>query len=222
MTVEGITCKRKKCNMNRLIVGLTCILMAGLGGTSAIAGIIYSNFGPGQTFDTLGSYDIPNVSGSPDQFVAVSFTTTASYSFTGLDVAINQGNLATTADVYLAEDSGGQPGLVLFSAAVAVPALGGVASAPVGATPVTLLADETYWLYLGTPIPGATLGWFFNSTGAMGPLESNNGHEWSSPSTQTQGAFSISGNALSVPEPPGIGLLGLGLAVVGLIRRRFA
>ena len=165
--------------MNRLITGLVCSLLVGFAGTSAMGGIVYSNFGPGQSFDTNGSYDIPNVSGSSSQLLAFSFTPTANYSFTGLDVAINRGDGAVTADVYLAEDSGGQPGLVLYSAAVAVPALGGVVSAPVGLTPVTLLADETYWLYLGTPIPNATLGWFLNSTGALGPLESNNGHQWS-------------------------------------------
>jgi hypothetical protein len=180
--------------------------------------IIYSNFGPGQSFNAFGSWDISTgPPGSPEQFLAFSFTPTANYSFTGVDVAINQGNGAVTADVVLAANSAGQPGQVLYSSAVAVPALGGVVSAPVGLMPVELLENQTYWLYLGTPIPNATLGWFMNSTGAVGPITSFNGSEWITvtPGIDTQGAFSISGNLLSVPEPASVVLLGLG--IVGLI-----
>ncbi len=63
--------------MNRLITGLVCSLLVGFAGMSAMGGIVYSNFGPGQSFDTNGSYDIPNVSGSSSQLLAFSFTPTA-------------------------------------------------------------------------------------------------------------------------------------------------
>jgi hypothetical protein len=179
--------------------------------------IIYSNFGPGQSFNAFSTYDISNGSGSPDQFLAFSFTPTANYFFTEVDAAIFQGDGAVTADVFLAANSAGQPGQVLYSAAVAVPALGGVVSAPVGSMPVELLENQTYWLYLGTPIPNATLGWFMNSTDAVGPIRSFNGSEWitGTPGTDTQGAFSISGNLRSVPEPASVILLGLG--ILGLL-----
>jgi hypothetical protein len=108
--------------------------------------LIYSNFGPGGSFDTTMGWTIGHFPGTGSQVVGQSFTTTSSLQFADAQLAMS-GAVGTSAAVYLESDNGGQPGTILDTL---------VEQNPIGMTPgivtfncrlcVTLSAGTQYWI----------------------------------------------------------------------------
>ena len=169
--------------------------------TSMQEEIVYTNLGSGDTYDTEHAHEIPNYPAQDlVEFLAFSFSPTANCSFTQLKVAIGPGAGAETARVYLAKDFAGTPSLVILSASRAVLPMGGIVPVLVGTKrpfgPFDLLAEETYWLWLGSNTPNSKLAWYYNPQGVVGPSRVNNSKSWEPTTSGVQGAFCISGRPL--------------------------
>src|ERR1700733_13833490 len=74
---------------------------------------VYSNFGPGQTYDTSsGGYDIGTVL-NIRQVIAVPFTPTETVTLTNAVLALQQLSGRGAMKVYIESSSGGAPGTIL-------------------------------------------------------------------------------------------------------------
>lgn len=174
---------------------------------TANAGVIYSTFGVGQSFQTCCGKTVFGES------FAVPFQVSVGASLASIDVALEY--LAGTNDfiVNLAADNSGIPGSVLESFHLAgVPSVGAIMTANSILTPA-LVTGTTYWVEV---LPGAadTAGlWMANNQGIRGeavlypPLF---GPSWRYFSNDAGvGAFDVTGGSSSTPEPSA-GLLLLG------------
>jgi hypothetical protein len=194
--------------------------------------IIYSNFGPDQTYGA-GYYSVsggggPGSEGPPDGYghaIAESFAPTVNALFQSVALPLGYvGNAGTTNafTIALMSDAGGHPGSILESFAVSdVPLYPDSAIETLVSTAHTpLFAGTTYWI-AAIPVAANTAGgWFINSTGAIGVSDTgNDGLTWSAHSDPSA-AFQVLG-VQAVPEPSSLALLGVGGALLtGWQRRR--
>ena len=129
------------------------------------ADIIYSDFGPGESFDQDAG-DV--VSQSVDLRPSLAFTSAVALQLTEVDFVTSIGELGDVNQVTVSfsADDGGHPGTVLASQEFdnAMGILGGEANDPpapptiiswILSTPEDLLAGDTYWVTLDGPAPGA-------------------------------------------------------------------
>ncbi len=198
---------------------------------AARAGIVYSNFGAGFSYNTSEGNFIGNgLDGSGSNYAeADTFTASAAYTVTSLEIALSNyyGTNTDELQVSLAADSGsGTPGAVLASFDVLPGTLGmlGGYNAPVTFTApagLTLAAGGQYWVTVAD-IGGGTDSnvWNWNSTGdtSAQAISTDGGTTWFSPSGLPAGAYQVDGIvASSVPEPGSLQLLlaGGGLGLLG-------
>jgi hypothetical protein len=188
------------------------------------ADIIYSDFGPGQSFDQDAG---ESVTQSVDLRPSLSFSTSSALQLTEVDFVTSIGEIGDVnqVTVSLSSDQGGHPGTVLamqeFTNAMGL--LGGEDNDPPDpptiiswmlSTPEDLLPEDTYWITLDGPAPG-DVTWNYNNQLQSGYSEFESG-SWMA-TTNTLGAIQILGQ--SAPEPGTALLLGLGIvAVIGLKR----
>jgi hypothetical protein len=188
---------------------------------SARGDIIYSTFGTGGASNPPGVYDLTD-SSQVHQQIAFRFRPTLLSALTEVEVALNQGLRATTANVYLSQDNHGLPGQVILSEQVAVPPAGGIAATFAG-MPIVLRPRDTYWFSVDSAVPGSTLGWYWNPYGnlAYSAFNQGDGSGWFiQPSRVPVLDFRLSGTTHPAPEPGGLASLVVGLLVVGLPRAR--
>ncbi len=191
----------------------------------ASADVLYSNFGPSDTYDLEFGWTLSY--GGPlagDAFEdAVAFTVTGGdYYFDSADVAVNHFWGPDLVHFNLHADDGGVPGTVLDSTSASGVIASGTQSSPMTAnfgSDIILQNGQTYWLALRTAEEDAWLSWAFNVVDDFGlrAWQVNNG-PWNpvmgSPGTDSErGVFRI--NATPVPAP---GVLAL-LAIAGITRR---
>ena len=198
-------------------------LVAGIS-DPARAGVVYSNFGPGQSYNSNSEWQVYS-----DDAYAMQFAPTTSFTFTDAVIPMISLQGPNVYDVTLSSDSGGMPGSVLETIA-----LNGVVSttapALVTATSVlepTLSAGSLYWLIVWTPSFNTIGGLSMNSIGDL----PNNNFAYSNFNYPTGGwhifnqpiarpAFEIDGVPRSVPEPSSL-ILAAAAASIGVICGRF-
>jgi hypothetical protein len=189
---------------------------AALTGASARATTLFSNLPATVSLSCDGS------SYCGDQGVAGAFTPGGN--FTLLDVVIPVANILGNdgAVVDLLSDDAGAPGSVLEQWTVTPPAFSG--GVPGNFTlddvdSVRLLSGDQYWIAV-LPEDSSSLDVVF--TPGTGTSDFYSGGSWQPVSGDL--AFEVDGTAVSVatPEPGTICLLGMGLAAIGMARRRGA
>ncbi len=184
----------------------------GANGTQAalVSGpVIYTNLGPGKTFDPgpghgwgINGYVGPSFG---QQAISHQFTPNEDTRFGSAEVALVAFTGPGVVDVYLQEDSGGLPGEVIDQIR-----LGGLSSTPTllmarSESMPRLAADEPYWLTVVAGGPGMVGGWSWNSIGDEGresfattQAGSPNGPWGIFRASQTRSAFQI--NAAPTPQ----------------------
>lgn len=167
-------------------VALCVFLAAALAHATSI---IYSNFGPGMSFDTVDSYYVTGSSFSSTcppspascdvvlaESVGVQFTPSSTYTFDDVQVPVFLQAGTNSLDVYLETDSSGQPGSIVSEFQVddemtSSPTVLLVGEGQAGVTLVQGAADPTldmgsaYWLVLSAGAADTEAAWSFNSVG---------------------------------------------------------
>jgi hypothetical protein len=199
------------------------------GASNADAGVIYSNLGPGGTFNTNAAYGI-----GFGTVVAMGFTPTRTATFgdAQLPLAFGGGGGPNLVVISLETDAGGVPGAILEQITVT-----GLGSFPPGGFLTTahstlhpvLTAGVPYWIVASTT---PTSGVFWNLTS---PTTFSNGSNfaynfsgsatgpWSTGSVPgLRSAFQVDDNLAAItPEPSALALLVSGLICsCGHVRRR--
>jgi hypothetical protein len=197
------------------------IVIAGGAGTAS-ADVLYSNFGPNNSYDTTFGWTLSY--GGPlggDAFEdAVPFTVVGGdYSFDSAEVAVSHFWGPDLVHFNLHADAGGVPGAVLDSTSASGVVAPGTLGPPMLAGfggEVILEQGQTYWLALRTEETDAHLSWAFNVVNDFGPRawQLNNG-QWNPtmgiPGTDSErGVFRINGTP--VPAPPALAVLALTVA----------
>jgi hypothetical protein len=183
-----------------------------------LAGTIFSNFGPGDSFDPGGqTLSVGSPIGEDDD-QGSAFTPSSNLFLTRIELAVGLASGPNLLDVWLMSDSGGQPNTIIESFHL-VDAMGPFA----GSRPLVsadsilhplLSAGIQYWLIADTPGPDELAAWNFNSIGDIGPnaFQVNSGGWFVG--TGLRDAFRVSGSS-SIPEPNTLLLVLLGGAMAG-------
>lgn len=197
---------------------ISCLVLV----PSLPAGTIVSSFGPGQTFN---SSFVDNVGGASQQSLAASFTPSAAYTLSTIDLAATWITGPNQLTVLLTSDAGGVPGSTIESfnltnfSGFYVP---GVVTATSVLHP-TLMAGTTYWVELTANDLVDTLdGWYpvLNSVtyGGFGESAYRSGAgAWNVSGVGVFQAFDVTGTA-ATPEPSTLALVVIAL-LVGLTYR---
>ena len=189
---------------------------------AAQADVIYSNFGPGDSYDSGTSWLVDS-----SQQVAMPFTVGGGdHRFSSVEVAFNTGDVSNTQiHLLLMSDIGGLPGAILETLLVNVDA-GSFITMGTSALQPTLLDGTKYWIATDSSItPGFSSGWAWTSPVVSGgfAFSVNAPPPWNT-TNKTLGAFRVNGipfAANEVPEPASIMLWSL-VSAAGLAawRRR--
>lgn len=218
--------------MKLFAVGVTAavILLAAVRPSSA--GIIFTTFGPGNTYDQNSGDLIGNDFGGDDLAEADSFTVGAGTSYTLDSITIALGDFndgGATATVSLRTNSGNLPGSIIESINTgSLPNFGDSNDSPVTVNAVmndVLQAGTTYWVVVTTNAAN-TVEWNHNSMSLSGTIAQSldGGSTWNAVSSHPLGAFSVQATPENsvVPEPATLVLFGLGLAGLIGFRRKLS
>jgi hypothetical protein len=198
----------------RLNIFLAAVFVATAGG--ARAGVIYSNFGPGD------SYHID--SGVPiDQTPSISFISTTDQVLSEVDFAVylRSAGSANALTVRLSEGTAGHPGASLgtdtFDGSLSVTS---AIYQWIPSTQLALTGGAQYWISLESA-PGNVI-WSYNDQLTAGDSRFIS-NTWTAQPADTQGVIRIMGaqaDAAAAPEPGTWAMLTGGLAAFAEIRRR--
>ncbi len=183
------------------------------------ADVIFSNLGPGGTYNNLGgAWSITNVPGTVIT-MGPAFSVSGTYTLTSIDLALlynpNAGGANGLVTLTLYTDASGTPGSALESWVLSsVPDYGSpngtLVTLPSGAL---VLSDATYWL-IGSASFGVWDLWMVNLDGTKGPVY-RNGLVYNA----TMPAFQVNGTP--IPEPCTLLLFVSGvLGLTGTVRRK--
>ncbi len=161
---------------------------------------IYNTFGPGDSYDTLGSWTV-----SSAQSVATAFTVSSASNLSSISLVLSAG---TNYTVSLTTDGSGQPGTVLDSWSVAG------TSAKQTLTPnfTDTLSAGTYYVEAQSSGAGA---WSLNSIGYSDTFLYTSEGNWY-PFTGTTSVLQVQ----TTPEPASMAAVGFGIVGLAIRRRR--
>jgi hypothetical protein len=211
--------------MTRALV-LAATLLLSAGSSSAVPLVVYSNFGPDDSFwNTI--HDVVNQGGFLEHGARFTIPSGPGFHFTGVDLVISDVAGESTLHVTLWSDSNGSPGAIMEDIRTGVD----LTSTPqqgqfqhVASTVNTILSGgDSYWISLSVEA-GGRVGWKTNNTGAsfIGVKgEPGPDATWTvinDPVAAPQGTFRVLGAI--IPEPSTAALLGLGLVGLAAGRRR--
>jgi hypothetical protein len=193
---------------------------------SARADVIKNNFGAGNSYQANLGHFVGQLGGS-NLVQADPFTPAANYTLDSILIALTHISGTNTATIILTADAGGKPGATIESfTANNLPQFGTTGNSPetLNSTLHPLLqAGTQYWVVASAASP--TLDeWNLNSTADFGLHGTNTNGAGFVTDNDSRGAFEVTGTltqAVAVPEPSTLALLGLGaLGLVGYRWRR--
>jgi PEP-CTERM motif len=193
----------------------------------ARADILFSTFGPGDSYFTAGGTSIAGVNNSYEGF-AERFSVSTTSVVSRIEFASSFGSPRNFV-VQLLADNGqtgpgqSQPGQLLEQFTLVNPPAG-IVSADSVVNPI-LQANQLYWFAVLPGSADTSTVWNFSDTGVGGYADAQQTPGVWKPSGSTLGnsAFRIDGAAAAVPEPASLTLLGTGvvfMAVYSWRRRR--
>jgi hypothetical protein len=199
-----------------ITVVVTAILVALLSG-EARAAVIFSNLGPGDSFNSNTGWGVHGIDELNFQDVAIPFTVSGGdWRFTSVEVALDGSSLPL--DFLLMTDAGGIPGAVIET--LTLP-FSGYDTLTTGSSLLmpTLHSGTTYWIATDTHL-GSFDVWLLTDPEVVDPIafSFDLGTTWTA-RTDVQRALRVHGDLLSVPEPSGWLLLGGGAAALSFWRR---
>ncbi len=183
-------------------------------GTQACADTIYTNLGPGESWNGLDAY----VSGS---FFGTTFTATASGTLASIKIPVeSNADFAYSDSIGLYEDSSGQPGTLLESWTVSLPPAGNIAPLTdlISLENPLLTAGTQYWLLIDAPTVGVI--WELNNQGLNGGLWGGTSLNEIAQSAASNAMPAIQLNATAVPEPHSAMFIGFILLASAVFRSR--
>lgn len=210
-----------------ILVALFVLLLA----PAVHAITIYSNFGPGYTYNINAAYPVTGIAAPDyDKFdIALDFIPTGTYGLDSITVAMCIGNQSVSVNevaLSICSDAGGQPGAVLESWTIPVPieyGFGFIYNPPLSANSVLnplLTSGTRYWLLAEAATDESVLEWNLSSPTDVGSLSFRmNGGAWTTYETE-RSAFQVNGS--DIPEPTTLALLGCGILVLLFFSRRRA
>jgi len=196
--------------------------------TDTSAGVVFSNFGPGLSYDTSTGNVVGDGFDGNVYAQGGSFTPGANTVFGSLVIALSEflsGSQGAPVTIALTADAGNTPGAVLESWSIAPGSLGqfGNNNAPIVLNSnlnLALLGGTEYWITASLGGFGNTIVWNLNSTGDLNDEAINDGTGWFSPSGLTPGAFQVDSATATVPEPSTLALASLAIAGFAFFYRR--
>jgi len=190
-------------------------IAASLTAASAHADVLFSNLGPGDSFNCCNGWTV-STAASPvhaDLAVGIGFVAAADGDVSQIDIALGHagGNDASATLHLWTSAFGSELGSWTLSN---LPSFGGNSLASIsGITGVHLSSGASYILVAQANADGWQ-AWNQNTTGGSGPFYTNGGGGGSN----TQGAFRITGGA--IPEPAAWALMLVGFGGLGAALRR--
>jgi hypothetical protein len=194
----------------------------------ARAGVLYTNFGPGLSYDVTSGNPVGNALDGNFCAEGSSFAPSVTSPFAALLVALSCATNCPASDPVTIgpnRDNSDQPGAVLESFVVPGGTLGSIGNnnAPLVFNSVLhplRTSGTRYWITVSSDL-NDSVSWNLNTTGDVSDqaISTDGGSTWFSPSGIMPGAFDVNG---TVPEPAtATGVVG-GALLISLLRRRKA
>jgi hypothetical protein len=203
---------------------IAAVLALATAGAAQADQIIFSNFGPGMTFDTATGIIISGSNVLGGHVVAQAFTPSADFTFSNAQLAMAILSGPNVLQVVLMTSSGGFPGTVLetitLTNAVAPFPPAGIVLAN-STLHSTLNSGTQYWLVAFAPDANTSMSWMQSLSDFSSLYRGNSFHSLTGPWPEVGlRGFALQLEGAPIPEPATLLLLGPALAVMALRGQR--